>query len=1140
MKWLLPFTLCLTLLSVSFVQAPRMTVRNGDHAGKLLRLETARVSVKLIGDVAETSLDLEFRNDGERAVEGEFALALPEGATVSRYALDVNGTMRAGVVVEKERARNAYESVKRRMIDPGIVEREAGNIYRTKVYPVPAHGTKRLSICYLETLRTSTRGLDYSLPLGFHEALLSFTCEIHASGVGEIKFIDNAGLHFLINDSLHKVELQNAKPRGVLKLALTPSAKAQMIVANQDQPAFYLSDPMPDTAPRARPSPETVLLVWDASASARDRDHKKEFAILEAWFAKLGTTRVKLKLLRNTVESGGEFEIRDGNWQKLKTALQQVDYDGATFLAGVKVPANDADLVLLVSDGISTLGSGRPEIAVPWVLMHAGKNEAAQSFLQWSTISAEAVIDLSKENSSQALTKLTKQSLRLIDVTGDGLENFLVDPPTQPGERQRVFGTLKSNRAGQLSLRYGFGKQVTTTREVAYQPGGDADDIVRRLYAQRLLTALEQEEPRNANRIIDHCKKESLVSDYTSFIVLELLQDYADHGIRPPEPELHQEYQRLVDALEARRKIDLGGLAYAWSCKLAWHDKRFPGYEASILPRLKQVGIWKKAVESQFPPAQRDDKAFTTIAGWYDAVSGLLREKAKVRTKDDYDQWKKSLDALQQQGAELSKTPLTSPPAGKAFAVSVRGLVALPGVVTVDAPLTLREAIAKAGGLHPSGSWDNVALYRNAGKIIYNTLSEQYKDVPLYPGDMVVVGHSSSYWEGTADPFAAEPEPRDFSKEAAVREEGDVWIDPSVSVNMPEPTGGGYAVAPLSADAFPVTPATPTSFRRFTPAPSVRITEQAAMLQPRRIEGQKSGVSPEKDAAVSPSETPDFAAFEKALAAGLAPDTAYRKLKAGHLYEDRFYIEVARLLFAQKHESLALRVLSNIIEFRPGDRSAIRAYAFWLSEFGQVRAAVGVLEPLTEDDPTALPPRLDLASIYATGGKSHLVAETLLPVLETISSGQSGSMAAFALTEFNAYCQESSMYRIPWRTDRYEKNLPADIRIVATSTGADSSLHFEVQEPDGAVFSSVGSVTSSGGLINEAGGRREYMLRRALPGVYQIRCSSDHPATLRLVIHTRWGHPDQQTRVVTLLLDEDRLQQVGELEFEFLPTAKSE
>ena len=1143
MKWFLPIVLFLTLECPSPAQAPRMTVRGQDGSVKLLRLEQAKVSVHLVGDVAETVLDLEFRNDGERAVEGEFALALPEGATVSGYALDVNGNMREGVVVEKERARNAYESVKRRMIDPGIVEREAGNIYRTKVYPVPARGTKRLSIRYLETLRTGTRGSDYSLPLDFPDTLVSFSCEITGSGTGGLNLIDDAGLEFAADGSGgFKAGLQNAKPKGMLKFSLKTPASARIIVENNERPGFYLTDRMPETAPRPRPAPDTVMLVWDASASGRDRDHKKEFALLDAWFAKLGKTRVKLRLLRDGLVDGGEFEIRKGRWQKLKQTLQQVDYDGATFLSRVKVSSGDADFVVLVSDGISSPGAGRPEITTPWAFVHSGMTDPAKSFFQWAQASSEAVIDLSSEDNPQALAKLIKQPLRLITVVGDDLENFLSDRPQAPGEPLRIFGSLKARRAGKLELRFGFGNEVITTRGVSYQPGGNADGIVRRLHAQRVLAQLEQEVSPNQKRIIDHCKRHGLVSDHTSFIVLELLQDYADHGISPPEAGLQDDYNKLVAKRAAHRAADLGGLSYAWSDKLEWFGRRFPGYEAMILPRVRQVGIWKTAVQSQFAPAQRDPVAFATIAGWFDKASGLIADKPKLRTKEDYENWRKAIDGLHAQGPELAKTALHPPPAGQVLAVSVRGLVGKPGVVTIDSAMTLRQSIDKAGGLHPFGSLDNIVLYRNAGKIVYNTLSDQYQDFPLFPGDMVVVGQQNPPWDYAMDPFAEAPPLRDVRRELPVREQGDLWISPSAGRAPIDPFGGGDNGTPAGPSAFPVTPATPTAIRPYSPPARDRLNNHSATLKPRRVEGTASGDSTVGETDSPDARTPDFASFEKTLAAGVDPETAYRKLRSNNFYQDRFHIETARMLFAKQHSSLARRVLSNIVESRPDDLSAVRAYAFWLAEFGQTEEAALVLGPLCENGPATLPPRLDLASIQAISRNAAAAAKTLIPALKDIQSNKTGSLAAIALTEYNALHRAlgktSAAHPLSRHAESYVQNLAADIRIVATSTGDGNSLRFEVCEPGGAVCPGTGSASPFGGRVSASGGIREYMIRRAVPGVYRITCASDHPVTVRLVLHTRWGCPDQESKVVTLLLDSVKMQQVGEIEFEFQADGK--
>jgi len=113
---------------------PKMWIKEAN--GKvLLSIENLEADITLTGDLVETVFTLRFRNDTKRMQEGEFVLPLPEGATISTYALEVNGALRSGVAVEKKQARHAYESIKRQMIDPGLVEREKGNIYRTRIFP---------------------------------------------------------------------------------------------------------------------------------------------------------------------------------------------------------------------------------------------------------------------------------------------------------------------------------------------------------------------------------------------------------------------------------------------------------------------------------------------------------------------------------------------------------------------------------------------------------------------------------------------------------------------------------------------------------------------------------------------------------------------------------------------------------------------------------------------------------------------------------------------------------------------------------------------------------------------------------------------------------------------------------------------
>ncbi|MEI6175815.1 MAG: VIT domain-containing protein, partial [Verrucomicrobiota bacterium] len=1048
MKTLLSLSLLLTFPLAAAAQAPRMTVRQENGTIQLLQIERADVSVTFLGDVAETEFLLNFRNDSDRAEEGEFVLPLPEGATVSGYALEVNGKLREGVAVEKERARDAYETVKRRMVDPGIVEREAGNVYRTKVYPVPANGTKQLRIRYNEILPHDGKDVVYSLPLDFAEPLNTFTCRLHGDALDMKQITHAAGLEFTkSDDGSLKAEQKDSKIGGTLKLTFKESTDTSVIVDNNENPAFYLRDRAPNSAPRPRPIPGKVMLVWDASASGRDRDHEKEYKLLDQWFAKIDNTRVSLRLLRDRMTDAGEFEIRHGNWQNLKAALQVVHYDGATDLSAMRVPDGVADLVVHAGDGLGTLGTTASSVIPPLVFIRSGAVDRTSIGGTSAQYPDSSVIDLTNESMESAMRKLTEQPLELLAIKDGNITRQVTEKEIHPGQTVRIFGTMKKQQAGSIELVYGYGKEPTTTRKVDYQPAKTNGDtrVIGRLEAQRVLANLEQQERPDRQRIIAHCQKHGLVSDFTSLIVLEELQDYVVHCIRPPEPELQKEYNKLLaEWMKRNRPREI-----AWDEKLEWFRTKFPGYEAIILPRLKQVAVWKKAVESQFEPARRDAAAFGSIVSWHDKAMETIRNKNNLKTAEDYQSWVKAIDSLHKQGPELFKTPLHPPPPGKPLAVSVRGLVTNPGVITSDAPMTLKQAIIKGGGFHPLGSPDNVTLYRNAGRIVYNTLSEKFEDIPLFPGDMVVIGRTYRTNDPACDPFADFSTPADPRKDEAIREQGDPY-----EVLPPEPTTGGKenagGVKHLQASADTASPA-PESIRTIL---------------------------------TSEIKIPDLKNFTKAINSGKDPETEYRKLTANSDYPQGFYIEVSRILFANKHTDLARRVLSNIVEMRPGDIAALRAYAYWLADAGLVKDAGDALRTADTIDPSAELLTLDRFSLAMTSESDGADVGS--------SNWKSRDLAAIVATDMSTGAKPNFLL----------SNLPSDIRIVIFSSEANVQLDFSVQSPgDFLCGTSFSRTDPCGGRIIGSNGVLEYMCRNAVPGTYKILCTSARPTTVRAVIH---------------------------------------
>ena len=77
-------------------------------------------------------------------------------------------------MVEKAKARVAYENTIRQKIDPGLVEKTKGNNFRTRIYPIPAKGYKRVLIGIEQTLVWEKGGLLYRLPLTSEQVIKEF------------------------------------------------------------------------------------------------------------------------------------------------------------------------------------------------------------------------------------------------------------------------------------------------------------------------------------------------------------------------------------------------------------------------------------------------------------------------------------------------------------------------------------------------------------------------------------------------------------------------------------------------------------------------------------------------------------------------------------------------------------------------------------------------------------------------------------------------------------------------------------------------------------------------------------------------------------------------------------------------------
>jgi Ca-activated chloride channel homolog len=570
----------------------------GQTEYKAIALEKVEASVRVTGFVAETRLTMTFANAMDRQLEGELYFPIPPGSTVSGYALDVGGVLVDGVVVDKEKARVVFEAEVRKGVDPGLVEWTQGNTFKTRVYPIPAKGTRTVSVRFVTELEITSAGSTYRLPLNFTDKLGQFSLTIDIGGARQAPKViwpGAGGIQLVKSADGFTAQTQVRGERLVGELALTFAAADLERALVEKTPAgevfFAIQDvlPLPVEAVDAKLKPiSRVTLLWDASSSRAKADHAKELALVKAFFAARADSRVDVDLVvfRDAAAPAVHFTIGRDNVDLLVKALGEVVYDGGTQLAaitptaGARVP----DFYWLFSDGLASFGKSEPtgfKAPVHAVSAQASVNDI---FLRWLAESTGGVYtDLLHGSSEAALQAIGAAPLAVISIqSADGkLDDVLPRAGKPVGQKLLVTGRLGSG-AATVTVQLGVRGRVTVSREYRLSAAKPLlGDLLARLWAQAKVGVLAAFPKQNERALVDLGKRYNLVTPGTSLLVLERLEQYVEHQIAPPAAltTMRAEYDRLVSQqatqAKAQDEAKLEHILEVWAERVDWWSKKY-------------------------------------------------------------------------------------------------------------------------------------------------------------------------------------------------------------------------------------------------------------------------------------------------------------------------------------------------------------------------------------------------------------------------------------------------------------------------------------------------------------------------------------------------------------------------------------
>ncbi|WP_440986053.1 VIT domain-containing protein [Xanthomonas sontii] len=587
---------CVLLLSLSLLAAVPVGAQSApqrqlvapllhtDAGERPVELRSATVRAHAAAGLAETTVELEFFNPNARVLEGQLTFPLREGQQLSGFALDVDGQMRDAVPVPKARGRQVFEAVERRGVDPGLLEQTAGNHFRLRVYPLPAHGSRHVRLVYRESLQRTAAGWQWRLPLAYavgarslQVALSSQAAPDERAATPGMRLLPTADGGYAASWSGSPAQLPSE-----LVLSLRASATPRVATGLHDgQRYFQALVPIADLH-GPRPLPQRIGLLWDASGSARQRDIPAELALLQRYFAAVGTAQVDLIVLRDRAAAPRRFQVRNGDWSALKAALQAEQPDGASAL-GAWQPAAQVQEYLLFSDGLGNYGAQTMPTLAPGQRLYAIDSAGVHADAARLAAIAEArggrAIALQGLPGVQlASERLLLRGGELVALDGSQVADLVADSRDADDGYLRIAGRLLGADATlhlEIATAASTRRLSLPLREAEEVPG----DLVPGAWARAMLRNLSADPQGSAARRQALATRFGLVSADTSLLVLENADDYARYGIPAPAAlraavagaQVRQ--QKLQDDTRKRR---IDAIADAFAQRVAWWQRRFP------------------------------------------------------------------------------------------------------------------------------------------------------------------------------------------------------------------------------------------------------------------------------------------------------------------------------------------------------------------------------------------------------------------------------------------------------------------------------------------------------------------------------------------------------------------------------------
>ncbi len=531
-----------------------------------LTLGYHKVTVDIRDQIARTTVEESFVNNTSGTLEGVFHFPLPQDASISGFGMWINNELVEADVVEKQRAREIYETILRERRDPGLLEWSGGNIFKARVFPIFGHSEKRIKITYTQVLPLENGVYKYSYALQ-SEMLKQFPLRDLEVKVN----IHSEQLLKTVVCPTHETRLTKSKNGAQVEFAAqeyTPSRDFEVFVEIGKAPEvvviphrrgedgyFLLQVAQPDAGSQGarqliKDGPALDLVVMaDTSASMDSEQRKMQEEFIACLMGALGSKdRVRVAAVDMDCHwvTGDDSEaVRD--FLSHRASLGATDLEKV--FAKVFAESGPTTQIIYLGDCVDTTREADPvdtarrlkslyqanckgcihavatgssfESGVMKAL--ANVSNGSMRRLQGNTPARTGVMEL--------LEELTSPGIREMKIAFTGVRVARVYPGELPnlpaGKQQIILGRYLpdgKDQAGSVTVTGTYkGKAVSYQAPFRVKDAEEGNSFIPRLWARMHLDTLLEQGSTQAikDEVIALSEEYHIMTPYTSFLVLE-------------------------------------------------------------------------------------------------------------------------------------------------------------------------------------------------------------------------------------------------------------------------------------------------------------------------------------------------------------------------------------------------------------------------------------------------------------------------------------------------------------------------------------------------------------------------------------------------------------------------------------------